>query len=294
MPELPEVTTTVEGLRKTVIGKTVKAVWADWPRLIREHSIPAFGRRLKGARILHARRRGKNIFIDLSNGDTLHVHMKMTGHLLFGNWQLETRNWKPATPGPLQDDPFNRHIRMVIMFTDGTQLALSDLRRFAKVGLFKTGAEHERKEFRDLGPEALDITFSMFAKRIQKKTTRPIKQVLLDQRAIAGIGNIYSDEMLFRAGIHPLSVGAKIPVRSLRLLFNAMKTVLKAGIDFGGDSMSDYRNVYGEKGKFQEKHLAYRRTGKPCTQKGCRGTIARKKIGGRSAHFCPTHQVLYT
>ena len=114
----------------------------------------------------------------------------------------------------------------------------------------------------------------------------------MDQTLIAGIGNIYSDEILWRAGVHPLSIVGKIPAKNLKLMFAAMKKVLKEGIDFGGDSMSDYRNIRGERGHFQERHCAYRRRGKPCG-KNDGGIIKRMIVGARSAHFCPVHQKLY-
>ena len=115
----------------------------------------------------------------------------------------------------------------------------------------------------------------------------------MDQSIIAGIGNIYSDEILWRAGVHPSSQVKKIPEKNLKLMFTAMRETLKKGIDFGGDSMSDYRNIKGERGKFQNYHHAYQRTGKACDKPGCRGVIKRMVIGARSAHFCPIHQKLY-
>lgn len=118
-----------------------------------------------------------------------------------------------------------------------------------------------------------------------------IKQVLMDPSVIAGIGNIYSDEILWRAGVHPLSKPGKVPERNLRLMFSAMKRTLRRGIDFGGDSMSDYRNIKGERGEFQNHHEAYRRTGKKCSRD--KGIIKRLVVGGRSAHFCPVHQKLF-
>ena len=115
----------------------------------------------------------------------------------------------------------------------------------------------------------------------------------MDQSIIAGIGNIYSDEILWRAGVHPSSQVKKIPEKNLKLMFTAMRETLKKGIDFGGDSMSDYRNIKGERGKFQNYHHAYQRTDKACDKPGCRGVIKRMVIGARSAHFCPIHQKLY-
>jgi len=306
MPELPEVTTTVQGLEGTVLGKIVASLWYDFSKRKQEKLPRDFDDSLLGAKILAIRRRGKNIFVDLSGNKTLHVHLKMTGHLLFSSWKKvnakakgerkKVKEWEAKKAGPMRDDPYNQHLRFVITFKDNTMLALCDTRRFAKVGLFETNGKEEQIEIGHLGPEPLspDFTFGAFVDRLSVKTTRTVKQILLDQKVIAGIGNIYSDEMLFRANIHPKSKPAKIPSRKMRVLYMEMRKVLSLGIDFGGDSMSDYRNIYGERGKFQEQHLAYRRTGLPCKKKGCNGKISREKIGGRSAHFCNKHQVLYT
>ncbi|OHB24511.1 MAG: hypothetical protein A2542_03995 [Parcubacteria group bacterium RIFOXYD2_FULL_52_8] len=306
MPELPEVQTTVNGLNARVLGKTIASAWTDWPPLIREPSSTDFVKRLTGATVLRARRRGKNIFIDLDTEETLHVHMKMTGHLLFGSWvrtkestKHKAQNskefqpyWIAVEPGAMRDDPGNRFIRLMMTFTDSTQLALCDMRRFAKVGLYPTQSLEERREIGLLGPEPLDNAFTKetLGNILHNKTARPIKQFLMDQTKIAGIGNIYSDEMLFRAGIHPRRRPSSLNAKEVALLHTAMRDVLRAGLDFGGDSDVDYRNIDGERGRFQSEHHAYRRTGKPCKKRGCAGIITREIIGGRSAHFCPGHQ----
>jgi len=166
------------------------------------------------------------------------------------------------------------------------------MRKFAKVTLIETKNREHNKELSHLGVEALDITLGEF-KNILSKETRPIKQMLMDQTLITGVGNIYSDECLWLAGIHPRSKPNKIPPKEVKKLMGAMKKVLKSGIDFGGDSMSDYRNIYGEKGKFQMNHNAYRKTGEKCSKKNCKGKIERTVVATRSAHFCPIHQKLF-
>ena len=115
----------------------------------------------------------------------------------------------------------------------------------------------------------------------------------MDPYVIAGIGNIYSDEVLWQSSVHPLSTVSKVPDKNLKEMFKATKELLKKGIDFGGDSMSDYRNIDGERGKFQGEHRAYQLKGKPCSKRGCKGTITRIVAGARGAHFCPVHQTLY-
>ena len=169
------------------------------------------------------------------------------------------------------------------------------MRKFAKVTLVKTDELEKSFHLEHLGPEPLEknFQFSIFSSQLKKKPRGKIKQVLMDQSLIAGIGNIYSDEILWHSGVHPLSRPDQIPEKNLRAMFKATKETLRKGIDLGGDSMSDYRNIKGEKGKFQNHHHAYRRTGKVCGKSGCRGSIRRIVVGARSAHFCPVHQTLY-
>jgi formamidopyrimidine-DNA glycosylase len=309
MPELPEVQTTVDGLNKTVKGFTIKDVWSDLPRKdhARKDEIKnlafwnSFKKKVIGAKILQAERHGKNIFIRLNNGYTILIHMKMTGHLLFGKYRVakngdghEHHNWTwwPDKQPTLQD-PYNRFIHFMIHFTNGKHLAFCDARKFGKVTLIKTGDLTE-KHVRDLGIDALDpeMTFKIFKERVLKRPTGRIKNVLMDQTLVAGIGNIYSDEMLWEAGIHPEEKPQNIPEEKMRAMYKCMKPLLKRGIKFGGDSTSDYRNIFGEKGDFQNKHQVYGKRGKPCARSGCRGVIIRKVVGGRSAHFCDTHQKL--
>lgn len=306
MPELPEVETTVRGIRTYVKGKKITDVWTDYLSVSHKGKdnikdpayFSTFKKILVGVMIIGADRRAKNILIHLSNDHTLLIHMKMTGHVLYGKYLFDKKKkrdpWTAADEGPLQD-PFNAFIHFVISFSDGTQLALSDMRKFAKITLIKTSLLSESLHTAHLGPEPLTdfFTLEIFKERLMKRPNAPIKSALMDQELIAGIGNIYSDEILWRAGVHPESRFAHIPARQISLMFTAMKEVLKKGIDFGGDSMSDYRNLDGERGTFQEHHQAYRRTHLKCMKKGCRGTIVRKVIRTRSAHFCDTHQELY-
>ena len=149
-----------------------------------------------------------------------------------------------------------------------------------------------------MGPDPLkNLGIKEFAERIKSKKYWPIKSTLMDQEVLAGIGNIYSDEILWASGVHPLSRSAKIPERVMRLMFSNCKTILNKSIKLGGDSMSDYRNAYGQKGGFQNYHKAYRKTGENCTKNSCLNKIGaiikRIVIRGRSAHFCPVHQIKY-
>lgn len=305
MPELPEVQTTVNGIRKHVVGLTITDAWSDYDSTYfkGQDNIkdPAYFKHFKkavvGRRIISAERRAKNVLINLSGGQTILVHMKMTGHLLYGRYEFDARAkkdpWRPIEPAGLKN-PFNRRIHFMLTFNNGRQLALSDTRKFAKVTVLDTESAHDSDHLSGIGPEPLDasFTYERFAQRIDARPNGRIKQVLMDQSVMAGVGNIYADEALWRASIHPLERVKDIDDKARRALFTAIKKVLEAGIDLGGDSMSDYRNIYGEKGGFQEKHHAYKKTGTLCDRPGCGGTIRRILVGSRSAHYCDRHQRL--
>ena len=177
----------------------------------------------------------------------------------------------------------------------GKNVVLFDMRKFAKVTLVKTSELEKSLHLEHLGPEPLEkvFKFKVFKSQVLKRPKGRIKQVLMDQNLISGIGNIYSDEILWRSGVHPLSHPGRIPEKNLQAMFRAIKETLRKGIGLGGDSMSDYRNIKGERGKFQDHHHAYRRTGKVCGKSGCRGSIRRIVVGARSAHFCSMHQKLF-
>lgn len=305
MPELPEVQTTVNGLKRRVVGLTITDVWSDYnsPFFKGSETIkdPAYFKHFKkeviGKKVISAERRAKNILINLEGNATILVHMKMTGHLMYGTYEFDMKAkkdpWQPIEPESLKD-PFNRHVHFMLTFSNGKNLSLSDMRKFAKVAVVNTDIIHESSHLLGIGPEPLEDTFTFkeFDARISLRPNGRIKPVLMDQVIVAGIGNIYADESLWRAGIHPLERVKNIPSDKKKVLFEAIQKTLSRGLDFGGDSTSDYRNIDGEKGKFHENHYAYQRTGEKCQKKGCAGTIKRIMIEQRSAHFCDTHQVL--
>ena len=291
MPELPEVETTVRGLKKTVVGLAIKNVWTDLSTKDKRQKDSAanpkffsiFRKEILDKKIISVERRAKNILINLDSprhsgvNKTILIHMKMTGHLLYGKYKK---------------DPINRFIHFTITFNNGKKLYFSDMRKFGKITLLDTKTAHDSKHLNNVGPEPLSKKFTLekLRERLNKKPSVKIKTVLMDQSIIAGIGNIYSDEILWRAGIHPERKVSRVKEGEMKSILKNIKEILKRGIDFGGDSMSDYRNIRGLPGKFQLHHEAYRRTGKKCRKKGCKGTIKRKMINGRSAHFCPIHQ----
>ncbi len=304
MPELPEVQTTVTGLKQTVIGLSILDVWSNYnskyfkgSKTIKDPSYFAiFKKTIIGRKIIAVERRAKNILIRLDNNHTILIHMKMTGHILYGKYKFDASNkkdpWRAIEPESLKD-PFNHHIRFMISFSNGKFLALSDVRKFAKVTVQESSTLHNSHHLHNLGPEPLEkeFTFKKFNERINLKSNGKIKQVLMDQSIIAGIGNIYADESLWRTDIHPAKIVKNISPKQRKDLYDAILKNLARGINFGGDSMSDYRNVHGEKGKFQEQHNAYRKTGTKCQKKGCKGSIVKIVLGTRSTHFCNVHQV---
>lgn len=291
MPELPEVQTTIGGLKSKVLGRTFVDVWSDWEKIVKKpKNFHFFKKELKGKKINKIWRRAKNIIFDLSGGCSLLIHQKMTGHLLYGEWKLESGRWEPKTKGPLED-PQNKFIHLLFWLDNGKMLALSDLRKFAKVELWKTKELLESKEFKNLGPEPLEksFIFKRFKETLKNKKGK-IKQVIMNPEIIAGIGNIYSNEALWQAKIHPEKDIAKLSEKELKLLYQAIKKVLKLGIKLGGESFSDYRKPDGSKGGFDTERKAYKREGQKCHR--CGAKIKRIKFSGRSAFFCPNCQKL--
>lgn len=283
MPELPEVQTIVSDLKKVLPGLKITGFWTDISKFkkIKDKTI--------GKKILGLERKGKNILISLSNNLTLLIHQKMTGHLLYGKWQKENNAWKSMIPGPLKD-PENRFIHLLFYLNKGRQLALCDMRKFAKVLTWPTDKLNELDDIKNIGPDPFDknFTFGKFKEIITKKSGK-IKIILMDQNIIAGIGNIYSDEILWRAGIHPLKPVQKLEESEIKHIYKAIRPILKKAIKARGSSYIDYRDAFGRKGRYQEMHSAYQKTGEKC-QKKDGGIIKKIKIGGRSAHFCPIHQ----
>ncbi|MDP2741709.1 MAG: DNA-formamidopyrimidine glycosylase family protein, partial [bacterium] len=193
MPELPEVETTIKGLNSKVLNRTFIDVWTDSKKIIKKpRNFNSFKEEIKGKKIKRIWRRGKNIIIDLSNDYSLLVHQKMTGHLLYGTWSIKHGIWESSEKGPLEEKT-NKYIRIMFFLDNKKMLALSDLRKFAKVELWRTKELLNSKEFKSLGPEPLekDFTFEKFKKVLENKKGK-IKQVLMDQSVIVGIGNIYS------------------------------------------------------------------------------------------------------
>lgn len=295
MPELPEVETTVRDLQKNRALNLLSArfvdVWTDWKKAIKKpRDFKEFQKELKGKKIAKIWRRGKNIIFELSQGYSLLIHQKLTGHLLYGTWSMEHGTWIPQDGGYLKDR-VNTYIHLMFFLDNGEMLALSDLRKFAKVELWKTEELKNSKDLKSLGPEPLakDFTSDKF-KEVLKNRKGKVKQILMNQEIIAGIGNIYSDEALWRAKIHPFKDVSKLTEQELKKLYQSIQEVLKKGIELRGESISDYRDPEGRKGSFDKMRKVYQRKGEKCSR--CGTKIKRVKMAGRSAHFCPYCQKL--
>ena len=217
------------------------------------------------------------------------IHQKLTGHLLSGKWKRKVNQWIASSPS--LSEKINTYIHLLFTLDNGQMLALSDLRKFAKVELWNNKELAESEEIKSLGPEPLekDFTFKKF-KEILKGKKGKIKQALMDQSIIAGIGNIYSDEILFEAKINPFKSTSQLEPEELKRIYKAIGKILKKAIELKGESISDWRTLGGRRGSFDEYRKVYRREGEKCLR--CETPILRKKIGGRSAHFCPKCQPL--
>ena len=296
MPELPEVETTVRDLNKKILGLKIKDVWTDFKKMVKKPALLAgglsdfdsFKKEIIGQRIEKIKRRGKNILFYLSGGKIMLIHQKLTGHLLVGKWKLESGKWKSLIKGALEEK-INTFIHLMFFLSNDKMLALSDLRKFAKVLVIDAKNLDSLKDIKNLGPEPLDknFDFEKFKERLKNRRGK-IKQVLMDQGVIAGIGNIYSDEILFEARVYPLKDVSKLSERELKEIYRAMKKILKQAIKLKGESISDYRTPSGKRGGFDRLRRVYRREGEKCPR--CGAIIKRIKLAGRSAHFCPKCQ----
>jgi len=267
MPELPEVETTVRGLAKVLQGRRLASVEARRPDLRRALPVD-LGQRLTGARVSGLRRRAKYGLIDTDRGDTLVFHLGMSGH-----WRVD--------PGAI-----GKHDHFILQTDDGRVVALNDARRFGSLDLVATDELEDWPPFKALGPEPLDLDPRELQRRLAGRTAA-IKLLLLDQRIVAGLGNIYVCEALYRAGIHPKRAGGSVSLRRLERLVRAIRDVLGEAIAAGGSTLKDFASPDGELGYFSKAFAVYDREGRPC---GCGGTVRRFVQGGRSTFYCPRCQ----
>ena len=267
VPELPEVETTVRGLERVLQGRRLTRVEprrADLRRAFPQD----LGQRLTGATVTNLGRRAKYGLIDTDRGDTLVFHLGMSGR-----WRID-----PAE--------IDRHDHLLLETDDGCRLALNDPRRFGSLDLVRTDALADWAPIAALGPEPLDLDAARLRKRLKGRVAS-IKLLLLDQRIVAGLGNIYVCEALHRAGISPLRAGGSLSLERLRRLVPAIKAVLEEAIEAGGSSLRDFASPSGELGYFSKRFAVYDREGEPCA---CGGRVKRIVQGGRSTFYCPRCQ----
>lgn len=273
MPELPEVETVARTLKSLIVGKTIESVQVFLPRIIQKPAeIEQFCDALIGHSIVDVARRGKFLRIIL-DGLVLVSHLRMEGRY-----------------GVFEDlEPVEKHTHVIFDFTDGTQLRYKDVRQFGTMHLFKEGEELLELPLRKLGIEPLSdqFTFELLRSKLEKRTSK-IKPLLLNQELIVGLGNIYVDEALFTAKIHPERTPDTLTTQEWKRLHQAIVDTLSRAVEAGGSSIKSYVNGQGEMGMFQQQLLAYGRVNEPCSS--CGTPIEKFVVGGRGTHICPKCQ----
>jgi formamidopyrimidine-DNA glycosylase len=282
MPELPEVETVRRGLIPVMEGQVITTAQVNRPDL-RWPFPPDMAARLTGQSVLALRRRSKYILADLSSGESLLVHLGMSGRMLISGAMIGEFHY--AHPAPA------KHDHVVLDMERGARVTFNDARRFGAMDLMLTEKLEAHPLLAALGPEPLGNAFDedYLVARLKGRNT-PIKTALLDQHVVAGLGNIYVCEVLYRAGIDPRRVAGKIPAKRLRSLVPIVRQVLTEAIDAGGSSLRDYRRTDGELGYFQHSFHVYGREGEPCMTPGCTSAVTRVVQAGRSSFYCATCQ----
>ena len=288
MPELPEVETVRRGLLPAMKGRVIERAQINRPDL-RWPFPERMRERLEGKRVLALRRRSKYILADLSSGESLLIHLGMSGRMLVSGRVLgefhHNVGVEDAHPEP------QKHDHVVLDFEGGARVTFNDARRFGAMDLLETATAEDHWLLRDLGPEPLGNSFDgrYLAARLKGRAS-PIKTALLDQRIVSGLGNIYVCEVLHRAGINPRRKAGQISEARVGGLVPIIREVLSEAIEAGGSSLKDYRQADGELGYFQHVFRVYDREGAPCVTPGCDGTVHRIVQGGRSTFYCPRCQ----
>ena len=273
MPELPEVETIARGVHEAVAGRTIEAVGIPRPDVLRETTARTFARRVRGTVILGAQRRAKHIVVSLDSGDSLVVQPRFTGALL-------------ATPASALTDYDRTYTAVLLGLDSGYALAYRDVRRLGTVSLM--GPERLEEYFGELGDEPLEEGFTgERLSDILRSSRQPVKKVIMDQYRIVGVGNIYANEALWRAGIDPSRAADRVTPAEAAELRDAIVSVLREAISAGGSSIRDYRNATGEAGEFVQFLSAYGRAGEPCHRCGAR-LVGTHAVDGRQTVLC-TH-----
>lgn len=270
MPELPEVEHVARQLRAKLVGRRIVRARVAWPRSIQGMDAAEFVGRMAGREVRGIGRRGKYLLIYLDDDEVLVVHRRMSGNLILAD-----------------EDDEALYVRVAFDLDDGRRLLYSDPRKFGRIALVAVDALE--RSLPALGPEPLEPEFTpeTLAARLAGRE-RPIKALLLDQSVVAGLGNIYADEALFRAGIHPLRSAGSLTRREVAALHGGIQGALQSGIEHGGTTFGRYRDIYNEAGANREHLEIYQRTGQPCVR--CGTAIQRIVVAQRGTHFCPQCQ----
>jgi formamidopyrimidine-DNA glycosylase len=287
MPELPEVETVRRGLNTLIIGRVVREVTHDTPKSF-PNSTADVRQFLTGAKITDVRRRAKVLMIDLSSDYSLVIHLKMTGQLVYIG---ETRFGAGHPSDSLVNVLPDKSTRVTLEFRDGTHLYFNDQRKFGWMKLIPTAEIPNMDFMKKVGPEPLetDFTAAQFAQRFKRRAKTSIKAAILDQSVIAGVGNIYADESLWGAKIHPRRLVESITKREFETLYTELRVVMNLAIEKGGSSNHTYINAEGKKGSYMDFARVFRREGLPCPR--CGTIIEKIRVAGRGTHFCPHDQI---
>lgn len=278
MPELPEVESVVQGLNQMILGEKIKTVEVRWPRIIESPVVDTFINQLQGQVIEEVRRRGKFILFYLTD-DVLISHLRMEG------------KYQVVHPKTEVADSFDmKHTHVIFHLESGKELRYLDVRKFGRMSLVPKGQEFEHKSLAKLGPEPVAEEFKLAEmQEFLTRRTKAIKGVLLDQHIVVGVGNIYADEILFEAKIHPTRPANSLTATEEEVLYEAIISILAKAVKKGGTTIRSYENAFGENGNYQEYLKVYGKTGRDCLR--CGTTIEKIKVAGRGTHFCPTCQI---
>jgi len=271
MPELPEVETIRRDLEKEIVGHKIVDLWYDVPKMLQPSSQAVES--VVGRHIVSAGRIGKLLLLGIENDGTIGIHLKLSGRLFIRS----------------QKDPDDKFTHVIFKLDDGRELRFTEFRKFGYAKLID--GEADLKKIKDsYGPEPLTKEFTFDAlKKVLTKSNRAVKTVIMDQKKIAGVGNIYADEALWYAKIHPETLASRLTDQEIEQLYQGIIKSLEIGISDRGTSLDDYLDIYGNEGKHAPNLNVFRQEGEPCPR--CGTTIKKIRVGGRGTHFCPNCQV---
>jgi formamidopyrimidine-DNA glycosylase len=287
MPELPEVETIKLGLQKYLVGHRIEDVEIRVPKIFQGNP-----KNIIGAKVVDIKRIGKGLIIELDNNYILTVHLKMTGQLIFQDKDTQNSVLSKKVGGETLPSKYSH---VILTLDKGAKLFYNDLRRFGWVKVFRKEELANVLFFKEMGPEpkvgknlaGKELTLDYFKNVIQKDNL-PVKLILMDQKKIGGIGNIYANDALFLAGIDPRRKGKSLTSEETEKLFKAIHEVIKKSLNYGGSSDENFVNVLGQEGSYQNHTLVYGKKGEKCSI--CGAIIEKIQLGGRGTYFCPKHQ----